>query len=199
MPAAENDVLRLFARARHVSLTDIAANVFTVKVGAVGPGDDPKIIDACKEYVDATLGAAPGTISSEYYGGLMTIENITQDIIMDEVQLTWAGSNSSDALPPTVAALIIARTATKRSQGRKYIVGVDQDGENNGVWTQGAMAFLEAMADVYWQSYTGSLGHTLTPGVAGVINGVFGFRPFISAKVIGTNRTQRSRTIGRGI
>lgn len=198
MTIAVDDLLRCFARVKHSTLSDIAANSFSVKIDTI-IGTDQDVLDDVQEYIDKVFNAAPGTISSEYTGGRVTVENVTQDKFENDLTLTWAGSNAADALPPTVAALIVGRTATKRVQGRKYIVGIDQDGENNGVWIAATITFLEAIADAYWNPFTGLAGTVMTPGV---ISGPLGMKvliPFTGRSVVSSNRTMRTRTIGRGL
>ena len=78
-------------------------------------------------------------------------------------------------------------------------MGLDQTTENTGRWTPGAIAIFENGITKYTDYFISGLGGEYETGVAREVQGEWSFTVFSGGRIIVNNRTQRSRTIGRGI
>ena len=199
MAVVVDDILQANSQVIHGETADLGLNVWSFQVDVVPVGGDADVRDDLLEYVDAFFGEIVALIATEYQGGTIEVFNRTQDEFVGASILSWAGSGTSDALPPTVAALYLGKTNTKRVSGRKYIFGIGQDEDNTGRWVAGAIITFENAITKYVDSFTGTLGGEYTPGVTRTEFGVPSFTPFSGGQFVVNNRTQRSRTIGRGI
>jgi len=199
MVVAVGDILQANSQVIHSETTDLALNVWTFEVSVLPPGGDTDVVADLKEYVDNFFGAITANLSTEYTGGEITVFNRTQDNFVGANLLTWAGSTTPDALPPTVCGLYLGKTNTKRVSGRKYIVGIDQDAENTGRFTTAAITVFNLGIAKYTDAFVSAIGGEYATGVARESFGVWTFTPFTAGQFIVNNRTQRSRTIGRGI
>lgn len=199
MPVLALDTLELSSPVIHSETTDLGINVFTLRVKTLPLGGDEDILVEVAQYVDEFMLAMKENISFEYAGSLGTLNNITQGDYVGSPNMTWQGLSQYDALPPTVSALFTARTAETRITGRKYIMGIDQESDNTGRWTSASLLQFNLAVPKYWEEFTGSLTGVYEPGVWTASGPMLGFHAFKSGQIIVNNRTQRSRTIGRGI
>jgi len=198
MAVLVNDLLAVNAPIVHSETVDVGLNIWSFKITTVPAGGDVEIVGDLKDYVDAFFAEITANLSTEYSGGQIQVFNRTQDNFVGANLLTWAGSAIADALPPTVAALMLGRTTKKNVGGRKYILGCDQDAENTGRWTSAALLLFNNAVPKYVDSFTGLTTGQYDPGVISAIGPPFTFEPFSSGLMVLNNRTQRSRTIGRG-
>lgn len=77
----------------------------------------------------------------------LVLEKITLDGTGNELPVNESASSPTDALPPTVSALVAKVTATGRN-GRFFWPGIPESSVNgNGRWTAGAQALFQGLLD----------------------------------------------------
>lgn len=110
---------------------------------------------------------------------------------------SFTGTNTtSDALPRQMAAVVIAKTTTKRVQGRKFIGGYCEDSGAGGQLTTAVHGRLEDFGNIWTAPFTGT-AHGLQGGVFHKLTSTF--IPFIGYRADQIMGTQRRRKHGVGI
>jgi hypothetical protein len=105
-------------------------------------------------------------------------------------------ATTADILPRQVAAVIIGKTATPRSQGRKFIGGLVNSVQSAGQLTDAARSTLDDFALAWTSPFTGT-AHGLNPGVFHALT--HAIIPFVGRRVDQILGTQRKRKHGVGI
>lgn len=149
-------------------------------------------------YLGAFYTAAAPSMSNDWDG--YSVEVVKLDGFnaepVEEFAFTASGSVSGEMLPHTCAYLLIGKTATKKTQGKKYIPGVPESLQNAGIAAVAAVEDMEDAAAAYIAT-TGTVPDRLVPGVYSKSRN--SFHPFTGSRVPNVLATQRRRRQGRGI
>lgn len=114
----------------------------------------------------------------------------------DFVAVTWTGSDAGEPLPPADCMLVLGRTGIKHVMGRKFIPGIVESKQTNGILAAGVLTALNNFG-AYWINPTANpLG---TPGTMCVWGPRHGFVPLIGTRSQSHVFHLRKRQVGRGI
>lgn len=115
----------------------------------------------------------------------------------DFIAVSLAGTaGSGDTLPPGDAMLVLGKTGTKRVIAKKFLPGILEGSQNNGVITAGQKTLLNNFA-AYWMSPTAlPTGGTATAAAWGPLHG---FSTIVGVRASDYIYHLRRRQFGRGI
>jgi hypothetical protein len=178
--------------------TDRLMHVFHYQLDAAAPIDDAVVAGA----IVTDFVVHYGALAVEQSDGLdytyAGFYNITQDYPMADVGLSAVGSGSETGttLPLQASGLVLFRTATKRSVGKKFIPGLMTAQTVDGqAFDTGTVTALATWAAGILSPVTPA-GGTLRPG--NYNKALDSFRPWISYLARPGVYTQRRRRPGAG-
>lgn len=202
MSVADDTILRIVAS---MLWTDgnVNQNVFNTKIsGGGGPYADQDVVDDAEDWLDNMYLNMTATCSDELDGNEVIVykwDAIGGD--WDEVgsqSFVWNPSQVADQLPRGVAGLVQLWTVDPDVQGKKYIPGLTDDANEDGLFSAGTLVSLLALAaDWYTPFVGGASGATFTPGVWSVLGSLFQAGvDHISATAIPAYQRRRKRNVG---
>lgn len=201
MAVAVNDVLRVSVEFKYKGAEDVVA-VFWLRVDTVVDPTPNLVAQECASWAEGQYALVNGIISSNTVGERVVVNNQRKAEFVGEGIFTYVGAGAPPDLPPSVAALAVARTNKPRTQGRKYIGVLTEGTQDDGILTAAARTAVQSFADNWDQQYTAGSGNQYTPGVLDqTIDAAIppdDFLELISLKAMPDTRTQRRRTLGRG-
>lgn len=193
-----NDVIEVTAKGKFNTADDII-NVYQAKITDPQGGTKAETLSWVGEYLVAIGTPLNPLFHPTYELVELIVENLTQNTFLGQIVVGTIGTNLSEALPPQVCALVMARTPTPAIDGRKYLGPFGEDTQSQGIWTAGTLTALQAFATVWEDVF---VAVNLVTGVAVIVTKVPLMPPvehtIEGTRVILTTRTQRRRTIGRG-
>ncbi|GAG89688.1 unnamed protein product, partial [marine sediment metagenome] len=145
-----NDVLEITWKGKFNSADDIV-NVFQARITDPQTGTKAEAIVWVTEWVEDLVTTIINELHPTYELVEVIVENLTQDTFIGQDVVGQIGINTSEALPPQVCALIMARTPVPEVDGRKYLGVFGEDTQSQGIWNAGAVTALQAFASV-WSS-----------------------------------------------
>lgn len=196
MTVNQNDVIRT-ANIMGGLGADEYVNVWFTRYESPAALPDQTIADDIALFLDSFYNGLAPLLNVALTFARTVNKNITQDVLMpDSVFPTTAGgSGVGQMVSPQVAGLLIGRTVKSRVQRRMYLPGLEESNVTNGNLSAATItALLTAGAQMMGaQTVNGSLYRTV---VRNLLLGTD--EPISSVFVVGSTRTQRRRTIGRG-
>lgn len=202
MAVPTNTVLRVVAS---MLWTDgnVNQNVFNCLItGGAGPYDDQDVTDDMEDWLDNMYLNLTTSISDELDGNeVLVYKWDTVGLDWDEVASqawTWNPSQVLEQLPRGVAGLVRLWTEDPDVQGKKYLPGICE-GDNEDGLLGGALliAMLAFAADWYTPFVGAATGATFTPGIWSVLGSVFRLAvDHIAANAIPAYQRRRKRNVG---
>lgn len=194
MAVAAGDVLEI-RQPSSIGDSFFFLNVFKMLVVVVPPGGDDEVTADMLTYRDAVytplLSDYPTTWDTE--GG--TVLNLTRDEFVGEFATEVTGLGVGDVASYQVAALVVAPTANRGHQGRKFFGPFIEPSQAGSQWVAATFTQLQLTGDAYIADQTPVGGGVYSPGVWNAAElPVPIFRSFVRRKTIIETRTQRSRT-----
>jgi hypothetical protein len=119
---------------------------------------------------------------------------VTHNIGVGSGTVTFTDTN--DMLPFQCCPCLVGFTERPKSRGRKSPPFFCEDAQDASSWVAGAEADIIDMLAEYLLDYIIQTGHSVDPGIASTVTGLF--YPFVSGMVKDIVFTQRRRTLGRG-
>lgn len=202
MTVAADDVLRVVASMLWTD-GDVNQNVFNCKVtGGGAPWADTDIIDDCEDWLDNLYANLTNYASDEIDGNEVIVYKYdTVGADWDEVgsqSWVWNPTQVADYLPKAVAGLVRLWTVDPDVQGKKYVAGLTQGHNEDGLWGSTMLTALLAFAADWYLPFVGAAsGATFTPGIWSVVNLVFKAAvDHIAANAIPAYQRRRIRNVG---
>ena len=194
MVVAVDDVIRIASEGALGAAAQANVNVFHYQASTVVDDDPATVTAELKAAIESFWDDVLSILHTSWTMTNLSFENVTQDVLYDDLAISKTGTASDDALPSQVAALIIGRTSKTRVQGRKYLGGITEAGSANaGQWSTAVLTALGNAKDSYKVQINGASGNVYDPGVFNAVD-VVPFNGFIGGAAIQFARTQRSRT-----
>lgn len=179
--------------------TDEMINVLQVKISDAQGGSAAEALAFISEWTIGLMTALSGAVTTRYSIPTIDIHNLTQNTFVGQFITTLGGLNASEALPPQITALIMARTTTVSVEGRKYAPVFGEDQCNGGRWSAAAQAAMIAFGGLWSALFVAT---NLVAGTGIIVTKLAGVmtaeHPIAATRIIIDARTQRRRTIGRG-
>jgi hypothetical protein len=174
MSITEGTVLKVVAVAAWTD-GNLNMNVFNAVItGGTPPYDAADVVADALEWVDEMFANLVSVVSVDLDGSQVQVyEYDSTDDDWDEVgatQWTWAPTADDDQLPRGVAALINAKSINPDASGRKYIGGLGETNNEDGLWSAALITILEAFATDWITSFVGgSSGASWAPVIWSVV------------------------------
>src|SRR3989304_4991246 len=117
-----NDIIRVTARMLHAG-TSAVQNQYHFRYGGAGSAEDSAIQTAIAERIDEAYTPLVPFQQDNFQYDDIQIWNVTQDrpMITQDWPILTLGTGNGAMLPLQIACLVLFRTNTARSQGRKYL------------------------------------------------------------------------------
>ncbi len=135
MPVEPNDVLRITAHQSYGDGGD-ALNVYHVRNDGVGDISDSVAISGIAQWIDDAHEELQLVTTDRLNYDFIDIYNVTQAFSLGDTPwptlVTGGDAGATEAYARQVAALVKFLTNTARSQGRKYIAGLNEAEVTNG-------------------------------------------------------------------
>lgn len=202
MAVPTNTVLRVVAS---MLWTDgnVNQNVFNCLItGGAGPYDDQDVTDDMEDWLDNMYLNLTTSISDELDGNeVLVYKWDTVGLDWDEVASqawTWNPSQALEQLPRGVAGLVRLWTEDPDVQGKKYIPGICEGDNEDGLLGGALLIALLAFAADWYTPFVGAAsGATFTPGIWSVLGSVFRLGvDHIAANAIPAYQRRRKRNVG---
>lgn len=202
MSVVANDVLRVVASFLWID-GDINQNVFNIRAPAAGgPWDDTDVVDDMEDWLDNMYANFVNIITEDVAGNEVIVykwDAVGGD--WDEVgSQSWGFTPTYTAsyLPKAVAALVRLWTTDPDVQGKKYIPGLTQGHNTDGLWLGSMLTALLAFGADWYLPFVGSAtGVTFTPGIWSVVGSLFRAGvDHIAANAIPAYQRRRIRNVG---
>lgn len=182
---------------------NIMQNIFNAVVtGGGSPWDSADIVEDAISWAEDLYFNLTGGISDEVDGSQVQVyEYDSVDDDWDEVgsgPFTWNPTSGSDQLPRGVAALINLKTTDPDVSGKKYIGGITDGGQTDGLWNAGLLALLASYAVDWYAGFVGTdSGADWDPGIWSVVDTVFKLAlPQVIIPTIPAYQRRRKRGVG---
>ena len=176
---------------------DDAFNVFTFSSNET---DASAVMSATKEWFDLMFTGLLTALSTKY-----KIVGILLYVLVGEV---WTlvgeravtdlnGGASSDMTPNQVAAVVTAPTGVKKKVGKKFIAGISEGNQSQGVLASDFLTLLVSFAASWISAFTASNGVSIDPLIISEKTG-HAASPPTGARVDTVVGSQRRRKQGTG-
>lgn len=198
MPIQEGDVLRVTAKMTYEQSGAIQ-NVFYVKHTGTQDVAEFDFMEAAAAWLDAAWTEPILLFVDELKFDEVAGYNITQDdpLLPEPWPVLIEGGTAGQSSALQVALLVSFQTTVKRSQGRKYLGGIDQlQYDGGGLWKVNVEPLVNDWADIIINGFvvgieTFEVGHVSSVTLAWV--------PWARYSMDPIARTQRRRVLGVGI
>lgn len=197
MTVSPNDILRVTANMSIIA-GGVFQNVYHLIFEGSGPESDSTVADAVAEKLNDAYSFVNAFLTDALTFDDIDVWNVTQDrpmLVVDWPTLV-AGLSTEQRLPQQCAELVLFRTATARSQGRKYVpMFTETSSQAGGILTTTAIAGLQNFGNELVLPENAGAG-TVQCGNWRYPTGPFS--RWTAATVSSLIRTQRRRVIGVG-
>lgn len=169
---SDGDVLRFTARLRTSDGSDVC-NVYTYRVDGSG-----ETLSLALTNVAGVLNAAydhiqPGIPSDTTFVDISAENLTTHEVTAAQPWPTLtAGGGTGDTMPNQCCGLVVGRTETSKTMGRKFLGPFYEGANADGVWSAGQTTALGDFLIHYLGQVTVGSNVFLKPVVAHVVNGV---------------------------
>lgn len=145
MSFTQGDVAKLDLRWQ-VGTIGIACNVFQLQCFQNGVHDVPDVdvLVDMGTYMESILGPMePHIVVSVDVTGCDLYKKVGDQFnLVGPVPVLFTAESISDPEPSGVAALMVAKTAISRVQGKKYFCGLAENAVEGGLWVAGVLAAM---------------------------------------------------------
>ena len=150
-------------------------------------------------YIENIYNIILPDLSTDWFLRNIRIENVTQQIVLEDVASALQGSQAGDVLPTQTSAFIWGKTQTKRVLGRKFFAGyTEASNDTDGSIVAAAVGRLDLAGDAYSDAFSPASGNVYDTGVFRLDQpgppATGTFTPFTSSETAAFWRTQRRRT-----
>ena len=205
MTVVNGEYLRVSARQEMPNGQD-HVNVFYWRADFAASQTDQDVADAVIDELDNAYAQLNGIMSNamlpvdvkidkvQYVGGEMVVYETVGTFLWTTT--FYVPGATGDVLPPGVTGLLKFLTATGKVYGRKFVSGLAEAAQNQGILTSTAVTAFAAMGASILSPYVMSVGNEL---IAGVMSSKFQlFIPYIETVASANMAYQRRRRLGTG-
>lgn len=194
-----DDIVEVVVKGKFNGADDIVS-VYQAKITDPQGGSAAEVVAWVEQWLEELVTPLALSLSPLYSTPESLVTNLTQDTFLGQITSTFVGLGTGEATSPQICALIMARTAAPKVQGRKYVGVFGEEMQSGGVWTEDMITALDLTAQVWQDSFQGGFdvvgqGQVVTKDAAGDL---VTSRDITGYRIICDTRTQRRRTLGRG-
>lgn len=203
MTLAVGDILKVVATLVYPADGGINQNVFAVEiVGAGGPFDDQDVLDDMEDWLDNMYANLTTFLTDNIQGASVTVYVFdTVGLDFDEVGLNawgFAPTQALEYLPRAVSALVLGRTTDPDKLGKKYIPGISEAHNSDGLFIATLVVAMLAYAADWVTPFVGAAsGASFQPGVWSPTDlAIYHLIDTIVANLIPAYQRRRKRNVG---